>query len=281
MRFEETIRYLVQNDNYILTAHDSPDADAIGSEVALYRALRGLGKKVRIINSDPEGIRYAFLNPRGEVEQLALARLDPGELAKSRLIILDTNDTSNIGFVARDILPLTADCLIIDHHEGINDPDFPGCYVESEASSTCEILYRLFEGMGTEVDFEAAQALYTGILFDTGCFIYPKTSAETFRIAGELVKRGVNPNHIYARLYENDSFASLKLHSRVMAGIEFFYEGAVAMLVLTREMIRECEAKYEEAETLINIPLRCRDVRVSVLLKQNPEGILRCSMRSK
>ncbi len=126
-----------------------------------------------------------------------------------------------------------------------------------------------------------AQALYTGILFDTGCFIYPKTTALTFEIARDLVSLGVKPNFIYAKVYESNSISALMLQSRVLATLELSFSDHVAILTMRRQMILDCKANYEEADQLINIPLKSEDVRVSVFFKENLEGLLRCSLRSK
>jgi phosphoesterase RecJ-like protein len=126
-----------------------------------------------------------------------------------------------------------------------------------------------------------AQALYMGIVYDTGSFIYPKTTALTFKIAQDLVARGVHPNQVYAKLYESDSLSSLVLMSKVLATLTLHAGGRVAVQVMPRRLLQESRASYEEADQLINIPLRSKDVRVSIFFKENPEGLRRCSMRSK
>jgi len=103
----------------------------------------------------------------------------------------------------------------------------------------------------------------------------------TFEIARDLVSRGVEPNMVYANVYESNSISALLLHSRVLATLELAHGSRVALLVMRREMISESGGTYEEADQLINIPLRSEDIRVSVFFKENLEGLMRCSMRSK
>jgi len=279
-RFSSITNFILQNDRFILTAHETPDGDAVGSEIALYHVLSGLGKQVRIINNDPAGIRYSFLDTGKHIELLENLNTLPEALGEWSLIILDTNDTTNIGLVSREILPFVRDFFILDHHEG-GDSILTANHIESEASSTCELLYELFREMQVPISFETAQALYVGIVYDTGSFIYPKTTAKTFGIARDLVGLGVAPNVVYSHVYESNSIASLKLQSRVLSTLEFHFNQQVAVQTMTREMIRTCEANYDEADTLINIPLKSHDIRVSVFFKENNEGILRCSLRSK
>jgi phosphoesterase RecJ-like protein len=126
-----------------------------------------------------------------------------------------------------------------------------------------------------------ANSLYTGIVYDTGSFIYPKTSAETFRIAHELVKTGVEPYYIYSRIYESNSVSALQLQAKVLSSLELLFDQQVAVLTMTHGDIVQCGALYEEADTLINIPLKSERIKVSLFFKENETGILRCSLRSK
>jgi len=135
--------------------------------------------------------------------------------------------------------------------------------------------------MGLPLDLPMARALYTGIVFDTGSFVYPKTTALTFRIAHELVALGVSPNEVYSNLYESHSLSSLVLMSRVLSSLSLRLGGRVAVQSMPNGLLQESRARYEEAAQLINIPLRSREVRVSIFFKQNPEGLWRCSLRSK
>jgi phosphoesterase RecJ-like protein len=194
--------------------------------------------------------------------------------------MLDTSDVHNIGLVASLVLPRVRECYIIDHHEQEEDL-LAGNFVQKSSSSTAEILYQIFRELAVEIDFLTAQALYTAIVYDTGSFIYPKTTAFTFEIARDLVSRGVQPNTVYANVYESNSISALVLQSRVLSTLELAHGNAVAILTMRAEMIRESGAFYEEADQLINIPLKSEDIRVSIFFKENLEGLVRCSMRSK
>jgi phosphoesterase RecJ-like protein len=263
---------------FYLTCHETPDGDAIGAEVAMYHALVSLGKTVRIINSDPAPEKYRYLY-RAEMVELVHAmntRPDP----EAVLLILDTNDIHNIGDVAEKLLPHVAEYFIIDHHESEKDIS-SGRLIEASASSTCEILYKIFSELGIVISREIALALYTGIIYDTGCFVYPKTSAFTFSAAEKLVLAGANPYNLYTAIYESNSVSSLKLHARVLSSLELHYDEQVSVLVMRKDCIAEAGALYEEADTLINIPLHSEKIRVSLFFKENNEGLLRCSLRSK
>ncbi len=280
MEFTAVIEFLTRNDKLILTAHETPDGDAIGSEYAMLQALRKMGKQVLVFNADPTPKKFSFLDPEGCIRILESEDQLPAGIGSWALLMLDTNDIHNIGQIATMILPRVKEYYIIDHHE--NDDDIlSGNYIQKSASSTSEILYQLFRELGVEIDFPIAQALYTAIVYDTGSFIYPKTTAVTFEIARDLVSRGVEPNKVYTHIYESNSISALILQSRVLSTLELLFGSHVAVLTMRKEMILESGAIYEEADQLINIPLKSEEIRVSVFFKENTEGLVRCSLRSK
>ncbi len=280
MRFQGIIDCIHRYNKFILTAHETPDGDALGSETAFYRVLTGLGKEVVIFNADDMAGKYRFIDTDNAVQVLSAETRLPKDLEDWVLIILDTNDTNNLGIVSERILPEVCTYIILDHHESA-EHIVTGNLIESDASSTCELLYELFREMDVPIDFDTAQALYVGIVYDTGSFIYPKTTAKTFHIAEDLVSLGVSPNYVYARIYESNSISSLMLQSRVLSTLELFYNEHVAVQTMLKETLIACNAIFEEADTLINIPLKSEKIKVSVFFKENTEGVLRCSMRSK
>lgn len=280
MVFNALINFISQNKKYILCAHETPDGDAIGSEFAMLKALQKIGKIVKIFNSDPAPRKFKFVDTKDEVAVLEDEEQIPEDIEDYVLLILDTNDKNNIGVIAELILPRVKDYFIIDHHESEKDL-LVHHIIQKSASSTAEILYLLFKEMKIEIDIQIAQALFMAIVYDTGSFIYPKTTALTFEIARDLVSIGVNPNHIYSKVYESNSISSLVLQSRVLSTLELTYNNRVAIQTMLKEVIVESGALYEEADQIINLPLRSEQIRVSIFFKQNLDGLLRCSLRSK
>jgi hypothetical protein len=187
--------------------------------------------------------------------------------------MLDVNDAQNIGQVATLVLPRVSEHFIIDHHENEGDI-LAGNFVQKSASSTAEILHPLFAALGVQIDYPMALALYTAIVYDTGSFIYPKTTALTFGIARDLVERGVEPNVVYANVYEK-----LDLGARAAC------PGAVHPRAGPRQPRGAADDaprddRRERGSTrrdqFINFPQTGHSCRV---LQGNPEGLMRCSMR--
>lgn len=278
--FQPVIDFITKNSFFILTAHETPDGDAIGSECALAQVLKNLGKTVLILNSDPTPRKFKFLDHDKSITVLRNKRQMPENIKDYVLMILDTNDTSNIGKVSQLVLPAVKDYFIIDHHD-IEMDIHTGNIVQRNASSTAEIIYQIVKALGAAIDYQTALALFTAIVYDTGSFVYPKTTAITFKIAHEMVEKGVNPNFVYARVYECNSISSVILQSRVLATLELVHHNHVAIQVMSKETIVSSGGKYEEADQIINIPLKAEAVKVSVFFKQDLQGLLRCSLRSK
>lgn len=233
-----------------------------------------------VINADLMADKYTFLDYDNNFKVLKSKSSIPKKMKNYSLIILDTSDIENIGLVKDHILSKTKQHIIIDHHETIEEAS-ENILILSNASSTCEILYQLFEFMNINIDFKISQALFVGIVYDTGSFIYPKTTAKTFSIAHKLVEKGILPNDVYGRIYESNSISALKLQSKVSSTLKLYFDQQVAVQVMLKETILDCEALYEEADSIINTPLKSKKIKVSIFFKENLEGILRCSMRSK
>ena len=280
MIFSGIIDFIARHDRLLLTAHDSPDGDALGSEYVMARALQQLGKEVRVCNADAVPATWQFLDAEGLLQQIESREQLPDDLDGWVLIILDTNDTSNIGSISELVLPFVVEYFIIDHHDYDEDLLAPNL-IQRGASSTAEILYPLLQALEVDIDQPMAQALFAAIVFDTGSFVYPKTTALTFEIARDLVERGVIPNQVYSLVHQSNSISSLVLQARVLGSLELLFDNRVAVQNMSKATLEESGASYDEADQIINTPLSSESVRVSVFFKQNEQGRYRCSMRSK
>lgn len=282
MNFKPLTNFLSRYDKFIICSHESPDGDAIGSEYAFLQALKKMGKKAYVINNDPTPFNFAFVDIKKELKFFEDEKKLPRKLSDFGLFILDTNDTNNIGVISTYILPKVSEYFVIDHHEKYkSDERSAGSISDKDASSTAEILYRFFMKEKIEIDLPIANALFMAIVYDTGSFIYPKTSTYTFKIAQHLVKIGVNPNLIYSHIYETDSIPSIILRSKVLSTLELKFNNHIAIQTMTKDTILETNASYEEGQSIINIPLRAKDIKISIFFKEDLKGITRCSMRSK
>jgi len=280
MTIAETAAYLAARDNFILTSHEGPDADGLGAEFALATSLAALGKRVRVVNADRHSDAYRFMDPTGLIGWLSGVRLDDEEIGRSTVVLVDTSDMMYTGEVAERIIAKAHDLVIIDHHEIKEISTVALCSLPAY-SSTCEITFRILVELGCAMERDVATALFAGMVYDTGSFAYSKTTAGTFEAALELVRRGADPSKIHGALYESSSVSVLLLRKEVLSSLELYQSNRIAVQTLTKSMLVSTGSLYEDAEGFINIPLQAAAVEVSVFLKENEEGTIRCSLRSK
>jgi phosphoesterase RecJ-like protein len=153
--------------------------------------------------------------------------------------------------------------------------------VVREAAACGEIVYRLFRHLGVELELSEAEALYVAILSDTGCFRFPTTRAETLRIAGDLVDLGVSTYKVASEIFWKRSPGSLRLLSGALSTVEVCDGGAVAVMVITRDMYADTGATPRDSEGFANYPRSIRDVQVGVLVREVEQGRFRVSLRSR
>ncbi len=281
-KYKKFFMFLDNFRKIIITSHENPDADAIGSEYAICLLLKKLGYNAAIMTCEEIPEKYNFINIGNYINVYSRENIINEDLSDAALVVLDTNTPTNTGYIYNLIKDFVKDIFIIDHHE-IDENIFnkEKSIIDENSSSTCEILFNIFKYCRVDIDFPAAQAIYAGILYDTGSFIYPKTSSKTLEIASILVKKGVIPNNVYSNLYEMNSLSSLRLQSKVFSEIEFYHYNKIALQVMLKTTLEYFKANYEDGDNIINLPLKCKDILVSVFFKENYNGILRCSIRSK
>ena len=279
MTLDDIREYFDENDKFLLTTHESPDGDGLGAEYALCSALLEIGKKIQIINSDPPANKYNFFDQKKLIKTINIDCEFPEDLENWNLIVLDTEPT-NIGSIVDTVLDGCREVVVLDHHSPKGDIGYKNWLVPN-SSSTCEMVFRILEAMRVGFKRDVAVALYTGIVYDTGSFIYPKTQARTFRIAETLVSSGAVPNEIFSYLYESKSKGALLLASLVTSTMMLYDEDRIAVQIMPRDTLIASGAEYEESQEIVNFPLQCGKIRVSVFLKENEQGVKRCSIRSK
>jgi bifunctional oligoribonuclease and PAP phosphatase NrnA len=214
-------------DTFLITSHRNLEGDAVGSELALRSLLRRLGKTVTVVNEDPVPPECAFLPFASSAKVLReLSRPPRAEC----FISVDCADAGRYGKVSA--LAAQARCTInIDHHAG--NPEFGDInWVDPHASCAAEMVYELFEALGVPVDRPAAEAIYVGIMTDTGSFRYRNTSARTHHIVAELLAHGIDMYETYRRIYERLSFEDVVSLGGMLTRIRRSCEGKCVWLAL-------------------------------------------------
>lgn len=262
-------------DNVLILTHIHPDGDALGSQLALGGILRGLGKRVYLYGEAPVSHLYDFLPGAAEITVGLPADLKAFDCA----IALDCGDAYRLGTEMNALLTVKP-FLTIDHHAG--HQDFGDLrWVDSGRASTGEMVYDLAVAVGAEVSPAAAYCLYAAIVSDTGSFKYSSTSADTFRVARELILKGVKPAEVAGKLFDNFSLARLKLFQRVLASLALHGRERIALITAPHQVFVETGALPEDTEGFINYPRSLSCVKVAAFLKEAKAGMVSVSLRSK
>jgi phosphoesterase RecJ-like protein len=170
--------------------------------------------------------------------------------------------------------------FVIDHHEPNPFNTLKG-YIDPTASSTCEIAVELAIKAGIQLTPVNAKAAFAGIAFDTGFFAFNKTTTRTFKAATLLTEAGAVPYEIYQEFHTKQTLASLLLEKTVFGNMELVNHGKVAVQLLRKEFLESCHGTLDDTHGFINTPLKCKEVQVSVFVKENREGNVKCSLRSR
>ena len=269
LQLTATRTFIEAADDFLLTTHVNSDADGIGACMAWAHLLRGLGKCADIGLPEPPAGQCSFLAGWDGVRHFADLDLSRYRCA----IVADCPSLDRIGQV-RPSLSADIRLLNIDHHQ--DNECFGAVNIVEEVSSTCELLYHLAIGLGYEVDAVAADQLYAGILFDTGGFRFSLTTATTFEVAADLVRRGARLDAIAQDVFGNKSFGSVKQRGQAIESLVLRLGGRVAVLHLDREAM-----SAGEPDEVVNYGLMIRGVEVAVLLKERAPGCYRISLRSR
>ncbi len=269
--------------NIVLATHVRPDGDAVGSMFGLANILKMLGKHVICYLEESLPKRYSFLDPGVRIKtDFEWIRAYIEECGKDILgICLDCGALSRLG-KNREKLRKIKPFIVIDHHKG-NNRFGDLNWIEPHRSSTGEMIYDLAVELGAaeKMSKEAAECLYTAIVTDSGLFQYDSVSGHTFAVAGQLLDRGVEPSFISKTLYDNASFVGLQLMQLVLATLRTYHDDQVAVIQVSRKMLRTTGATYEDCEGLINFPRSVQAVRVAVFLKEREDGEISVSIRAK
>ncbi|MFC1544800.1 bifunctional oligoribonuclease/PAP phosphatase NrnA [Gemmatimonadota bacterium] len=272
------------NQKFLCCTHRDPDADGIGSEIALARALVQMGKQCVVLNPDSLPELLAFLDPDGIVQGFTAT----GEEESQRLLddaevifFLDASHWGRLRPMDAEVMARAAKVLCIDHHP-VDEPLTPGSVIDENYSSTGELIHDLLKHLGHSLDGRIAFSLYTALVKDTGCFRFDNTGESVFRMATELnAFDEVRPSFVYDRLFERSSIAGVKALGLVLKNLGFAYNNRLAYLSLTAEIIRQTGATLEETENFVDVIRGLDPVELCIYFRELDGGKIKASFRSK
>jgi len=272
--FDEVIEVIHSCSTFLITSHERPDGDAVGSELAIYHMLRGMGKDVVVYNQDKTPAVYEFLPGSKNI----IHELDSVN-GFDAVFVLDCSDIERVGNEKNKIGSIKK-IVNIDHHASIGTFS-EILLVDSTASSTGEIIHRLLKHMRVTITEDIATNIYTAILTDTGGFRYSNTGIDTFRVAADLMERGADPRNIAQNIYETKPVVQIQLMAKALNTLEFYEGGKVGSLYVTREMLRSVGALPEHTEGFVDIVRSIEGIEVAIFYYEFSKNRFKISMRSK
>ncbi|HUN79155.1 MAG TPA: DHH family phosphoesterase [Solirubrobacteraceae bacterium] len=258
---ELVLERIREDSRFVLATHENVDGDALGSLLGMHGLLRALGKDALMFMADsefplPEEYRWVTLD--------GVIQAPPADIAQRTVVMLDCG---NIDRNSAEVLRDGAHLLNIDHHHD-NTGFGTVNHVVPEASCTAEIIWDLMRDLGVTPDRCVAQALYVGLVTDTGRFMYESTGPAAHRMAAELISAGVDVQDIYRKLYEDLPYAKLALLGRALSQVCRFDSGELTLAALSAADFHELEALDSYSEGIVDHLRAVRDTKVAALVRE-------------
>jgi len=259
---DQVLVELREADKLLLTTHENPDGDALGSLLAMHQILQQLGKdSLMYMAPDEFPLPWEYRSFKFE----GLVGAPPDDVDERTIVFLDCGniDRMPMDFLKRDGLHV----LNIDHHHD-NTRFGTVNLVVGGASCTAEIVYGLAKELGAEITLPIADALYVALVTDTGRFMYENTTPEAHIMAAELIQAGVAAHDVYRRLYEDLPFSRLELLSRALSSVERHDGGALTVAHLTKRDFEETGAVETDSEGVVDHVRAVQGTAVAVLVRE-------------
>ena len=264
----QTAEFLKQNNNYVILTHRRPDGDTLGSSALLCLGLRKLGKTAHILRNPEITEKYAHLHEGLTTEQVKNSDI---------LIAVDTASSGMIPEAFSQYADRIA--LRIDHHataQSFTEREL----VEPEAAACGEIVYGLLALMGAKLDETMADALYTAVATDTGCFRYANTTAQTFRTAAACAAVSRNLYAINQALFETNSLGRLRLQGWLVEHAIFLKDRTAVICPLPKAVETELGLTEDDMENISSFPRSIEGVKIAATIREESAGRVKLSVRA-
>lgn len=264
---------IAANSSFLITAHESPDGDAIGSSLALANYLTEIGKDVTVHICDPVPDVYSFL-PLAASITTTLPDRD-----YDVTFVLDVGEFSRAGKQIAACRRL-GQLINLDHHKTSEQFGLINL-IDTSAAATGVIIHRIIRDAGAEISPATAICIYVALITDTGSFRYSNSNPEAFAVAGEMIGTGVNAWDIASRLYESQPQGRLELLAQALTTLDFSPCGRFASLAVTLDMYERTGTDSELTDGFINYPRSVRGVEVAIFYRQLSPLSFKVGFRSK
>lgn len=275
--FGPACKLIGESKRILIAGHVSPDGDTIGSSLALGQALRQLGKDVTVVFQD-EAPDYLQFLPGYEL----IVRPEDLAFAPDLLILVDCATLERTGDGWLEPYLQTAPLLIFDHH-ALRDENIKAVsLVEPRLAATAELIYWFLEALGAEIDLDTARCLYTALCTDTGGFRFTNTKVHTFRIAAELLAKGINLEEMRVQLFESRSLAHIKLMGAALTNMQSAEDNKLVWTSLDSETKARLGALPGDTDSIAGQTMLAAGVKIGVFFNEKAEeGVVKISFRGR
>ncbi len=265
-------------DRILITTHEFPDADGIGSEISLCLALRELGKTSFCINEEPLLERYQYLDQDRVVHGFKDFTKKYPNFKPDLMIVVDTNTKNRVGTNLGKYITDDTPTLYIDHHP-CRGRDLSTHCIDVSAAATGQMVGEMIEYLGVKFTKKIALPIYTSIIIDTSSFRYPTVSAKTHKLVAKLMDTGINPPEAYNGIYGTKRVQHMHLLSKILNSAESTPDESIAWMLLKKEDIDNFKSDIEDTHNFINHLLVLNNVKIAIMFRDDGDQI-KMSLRS-
>jgi phosphoesterase RecJ-like protein len=265
-------------ERILITTHEYPDADGIGSEISLCLALRQLGKDVICVNEEGLLDRYQYLDQSKVVFSFKQFLEKYPDFKPDLVIVVDTNTSDRVGSKLSAYIGKELKTLFIDHHP-CRGRDLSQHCIDVTAAATGQLVGELIESLGVKFNREMALPLYTAIIIDTSSFRYPTVSTATHQLVAKLMATGISPPEAYNRIYGTKRVVHMHLLSKILSSAATNQQETVAWMLLKKEDIENFNSDVEDTHAFINHLLILNNIKVALMFRDDGD-LIKVSLRS-
>ena len=267
-------------DSVVLSTHREPDGDGLGSEMAMYYALKHLGKNVRILNLDPTPPRYNFLKHSDKIENTREKHKSLGQTDLA--LIFDTCDPDHVGSLFSEFEDKCKHIIFVDHHIS-KDKNYEkvSFLINKNAASSGEVVFNLIKKMNVPMNVDIARAIYTAICFDTQVFKYIRGSSQSHKIAVEILEYEKNPEEVHREIFGNYSISKMYFLSRTISNLEYLHDNKIGIVHIISKSMLEHNISIDDTGDIIDFIMKVDPLRAVVLFREDAKNKYKVSLRSK
>jgi phosphoesterase RecJ-like protein len=275
-RFRKINELIERSSSILVAGHEMPDGDSMSSALALSSILRRLGKEVTLFNEDWFPFNYMFLKD----SESAVRKLP--QKAPDLFIIVDCGSPERVSKSLYEMMEKSSSPKILFDHHVENEKSrkfFDEVYIDTLACATAAIIYRWSIASGIELSNDEAEAIYAGIVSDTGGLKYGSTNRESFLILAELVEK-VDPWEISSKIFENVPLEQLKMLSEVLADLRMIAGGKGSVIKITLDQFKRYGLNPDHIDSFVNFARSIKGVNIAVRFREKEKDVWKVSMRS-